>query len=228
MLKRVFITGTDTGVGKTLVATALLDKAAAQGLATVACKPVAAGCRRAAGQWVNADALALQAAATTELEYQQVNPVALEPPIAPHIAAREAGVSLHAKQLVEHINALPEADFLLIEGAGGWLVPLNETETLADLCVALDTAVIMVVAIKLGCLNHAMLTAAAIQASGVELLGWVGNCLEPSMPMLEANLSTLHDRMMAPCLGVIPYLEPGSGSTAASALDFTVLSSHRR
>jgi len=224
MAERVwFVTGTDTGVGKTLVATAILELAAQAGLRTVGVKPVAAGCEWLAGGLVNPDALMLQAAATIELEYAQVNPVALEPAIAPHIAAALEGRPLSAEDLLRHCAALPPSDLLVAEGAGGWLVPLNETDTLADVATGLQSRIILVVGMRLGCLNHALLTAAAVRARGLELAGWVGNCIEKDMPELERNLATLGQRLDAPCLGSIPWLEHCETSVAARHLDIAAL-----
>ena len=203
-----FITGTDTGVGKTLIAAALLELARDRGWRCAALKPVAAGCERRNDKLANEDALALMAASGADLDYATVNPVALEPAIAPHIAAAEAGVSLSAAQLAAHCRrALAGAfDFALIEGAGGWLAPLNATETLADLCILLNARPILVVGMQLGCLNHALLTAAAIARAGLDLAGWVANCPAGEMPRLDDNLATLSNRLPAPCLGLVPQL----------------------
>jgi len=214
MPTRLFITGTDTGVGTTLVATTLLALAADSGMTTLACKPVAAGCDWIDGQLQNADALALQSAVTHCLSYGQVNPIALELPIAPHIAAQMAGLPLKAGQLAAHIEALGSADLLLVEGAGGWLVPLNHHETMADVATKLDLSVILVVGLKLGCINHALLSAAAIRVGGLKLLAWVGNCIDPAMAMQDQNLATLTEHLAAPCLGVIPYLESCNSQAA--------------
>ena len=214
-----FITGTDTGVGKTFIATALLELARARGWRCVALKPVAAGCERRNGKLANEDALALMAASGAGLDYARVNPVALEPAIAPHIAAAEAGVSLSVAQLAAHCRqALAgDFDFALIEGAGGWLVPLNATETLADLCIRLNARPILVVGMQLGCLNHALLTAAAIDRAGLDLAGWVANYPAEEMPRLEDNLTALRDRLPAPCLGLVPQLGPAAQPSQACA-----------
>ena len=213
-----FVTGTDTDVGKTFVAAALLELARERGLHCAALKPVAAGCARVNGELINDDALELIAASGTDLDYGTVNPVALEPPIAPHIAARQAGIGLSASALARHCRkALAgDIDFALIEGAGGWLVPLNATETLADVCVDLGARPILVVGMKLGCLNHALLTAAAIAASGSELAGWVANCPTPEMAAFHDNVATLREKLTAPCLGVVPHL--GVDATRRSAV----------
>ena len=211
-----FVTGTDTEVGKTFVAAALLGLARERGLRSAGVKPVAAGCHRQEGRLVNDDALALMAASGANLDYARVNPVALEPAIAPHIAAARAGQSLRVDALAAHCRAVLAGDFefVLIEGAGGWLVPLNDEETLADLCIDLDAAVVLVVGMKLGCLNHALLSAVAIAGAGLELAGWVGNSVAEEMPFLEENVATLRARLDAPCLGIVPHLHNGKPRAA--------------
>lgn len=221
-----FVTGTDTGVGKTLVAAALLCAAGSRGLRTIGIKPVAAGCERRDGQWVNADALLLQASATVRLQYAQVNPVALRTAMAPHLAAAEDGVTLTAADIAGHCRDSSRIahDLLLAEGAGGWLVPLNERESMADVAGALGWPVILVVGMRLGCLNHALLTAAAIRAAGLELAAWVANSAGPDMPALAANIETLDAHLGAPRLGALPWL--GSGvdiETAARYFDISLL-----
>lgn len=223
----LFVTGTDTGVGKTVVAAGLLRAAGRAGLRTVALKPVAAGCERSAGGLVNDDALQLMREAGARLDYADVNPVALEPPIAPHIAAARAGVELRAGALADHcrrVAAREPADWVVVEGAGGFLVPLNDEETLADLCVALDAEVILVVGMRLGCLNHALLSAARVAAAGLRLAGWVACQVEGEMPELEANLESLARRLDAPCLGRVPHVAGGDPvEAAARALDLEPL-----
>lgn len=206
----VFVTGTDTDVGKTVIATALLRLARMRGLRCVAVKPVAAGCQWRDGELVNDDALALLRAGESGQRYRAVNPVALEAAIAPHIAAAEVGVSLAVEHLAARCRETLVAahDFAVIEGAGGWLVPLGDGTTLADLCAALRARPVLVVAMRLGCLNHALLTAAAIAEAGLELAGWVANCPGPPMPRLDANVSTLRGLLPAPCLGVVPRCAP--------------------
>ena len=221
-----FVTGTDTQIGKTLVAAALLELARARGLHCAALKPVAAGCEIVDGKPVNDDALELIAASGTDLDYRIVNPVALEPAIAPHIAAAQAGITLSAGALSRHcLDALAgDIDFAIVEGAGGWFVPLNGTETLADVCLGIGARPILVVGMKLGCLNHALLTAHAIARAGGELAGWVANCPTPAMQVFEANVATLRERLLAPCLGVVPYLGAhASHRQAAPHLDIEPL-----
>lgn len=228
-----FVTGTDTEIGKTFIAAALLEGARARGLRCAAVKPVAAGCESREGRLVNEDALALLAASDAPFDYDTVNPVALEPAIAPHVAAARADVRLRVDDLAEHCRGalgLREAsgagrfDFAVIEGAGGWLVPLNDTETLADLCVAVGARPVLVVGMRLGCLNHALLTAREIERSGLGLAGWVANDPGPRMPVFEENLATLEARLPAPHLGTVPYLGPDAEPRlAAPFLDLDVL-----
>ena len=209
-----FVTGTDTGVGKTRVAEGLLAAGARAGLRTLGIKPVAAGIDgERGGNPYNVDARALQAAATLDVDYAAVNPILLRRPIAPHIAAAEEGIDIRVSALAAHCRSLltADVDLAVIEGAGGWLVPLNDQETLADFCVVLGLPVILVVGMRLGCLNHALLTAAAIRGVGLELAGWVANCVESDMIELDANIETLRRQLSAPCLGRVPHLAPGSG-----------------
>jgi dethiobiotin synthetase len=206
--KRYFVTGTDTAVGKTLVTAALLLNARAFGLRAVGIKPVSAGCSLQGDQWVNDDALLLQEHASSRLDYPQVNPVALEPAIAPHIAAAHAGVNLRAAPLVAAVERVAGQghDVVLVEGAGGWLVPLNDTETMANVAAALGYPVILVVAMRLGCLNHALLTVKAIESAGLKLAGWVANSPGPAMAAFDENLQTLEQRLPTLRLGSVPYL----------------------
>ncbi len=216
--QRFFVTGTDTDAGKTFASCALLYRARSQGLSTAAVKPVAAGCEDLGEGLRNGDALALIEAMSLELDYDQVNPICLEPPIAPHIAAAEAGRVLSADRLAGLCRGVlvQGADLTLIEGAGGWRVPLNGRETLADLARALQLPVILVVGLKLGCINHALLTVEAIRADGLHLAGWIANQpqAEPMSRQAE-NLETLRQLISAPCLGVLPYLPEGPAAAAA-------------
>ena len=221
-----FVTGTDTAVGKTLIAAALLELARRRGLRCAALKPVAAGCVRSDGDLVNDDALELIAASGTDMDYRTVNPVALEPAIAPHIAAEQEGVALSAATLAKYCREAlrGDIDFAIVEGAGGWLVPLNDNETLANVCLGIGARPILVVGMKLGCLNHALLTALAIANDGIELAGWVANCAMPEMPVFEENVATLRARLPAPCLGVVPYLgHRAKRAQAAAFLDIEPL-----
>jgi dethiobiotin synthetase len=208
MKNRYFIAGTDTDAGKTMVACALLAKARSQGLTTAAVKPVAAGCVETQEGLRNDDAEQLLAQCTLPLYYEQVNPVAFVEPIAPHIAAQKQGQRMQVDRLTGFTSGvlMQGANFTLVEGAGGWRVPVNERETLADLAVALSIPVVLVVGMRLGCINHALLTVEAITRDGLELAGWVANCIDPNMAELAANIATLQHRIHAPMLGVVPNL----------------------
>jgi dethiobiotin synthetase len=222
-----FITGTDTDVGKTLIACGLLTAAALRGSRTMAIKPVAAGAELTENGLRNDDAMMLMAAMTEVLPYQQVNPVLFEPAIAPHIAAEQAGKRITVSQLAGMCRGamMQPADFILIEGAGGWRVPLNRYELLSGLASALQAPVILVVGMKLGCINHALLTAEAIRGDGLRLAGWVGNQIDPDMTCVEENLATLNAMLDAPCIGIVPYLaqDERAADTVAGCLDISVL-----
>ena len=216
-----FIAGTDTGVGKTFVSAALLTRARQQGYTVAACKPVAAGAEDTASGLRNEDALTLMAAMDDPPSYRVVNPVCLRPAIAPHIAADEEGMVLSVSALATGCRTALDApvDFALVEGAGGWRVPLNDRQTLADLAAVLRLPVILVVAMRLGCLNHALLSAEAIRRDRLSLAGWVANSPEPqAMARYRENLQTLHCHLGAPCLGALPWQGDGDFRAAASAL----------
>ena len=208
MAKPLFIAGTDTDVGKTLIAAGLLRAFANKGLTTCALKPVAAGCEQKDGVLSNDDALLLQEVATVKLPYAQVNPVALMVSCAPHIAASLEGRRLQVTRLEGFCRGvlMQSAKVCVIEGAGGWRVPLNEREMMSDLVKALNAPVVLVVGMRLGCLNHALLAAEAIARDGLPLVGWVANCIDAEMPYLNENIETLKRMMPAPCLGVVPHL----------------------
>lgn len=207
-MNQYFVTGTDTDCGKTLVTSALLEQANLRGLSSIGLKPVAAGCELVNGKLMNEDACLLMASSSIKLEYSKVNPVALEPAIAPHIAASHLDVTLSARSLCKELKPGMEelADLTLVEGAGGWFVPLNDDEYLSDIATLLELPVILVVGMKLGCISHALLTQAAIEASGLAMAGWVANLVDPDMGSYKENLDTLHTLIKAPCLGEIPYL----------------------
>lgn len=220
-----FITGTDTDAGKTTVAAGLLHAARLSGLSTAAGKPVASGCSVTPQGLRNADALALQAESSIKLTYDEVNPVAFEPAIAPHLAAREAGVALTVNSLLQPMRHIlsKQADFTLIEGAGGWRVPLADQTNLSDLAVALGLPVILVVGVRLGCINHALLSAEAIARDGLHLVGWVANVTDGKTSRLEENLATLAERLPAPCLGRVPRLKKASAENVAQYLHLELL-----
>ena len=205
-MKGVFVSGTDTGVGKTRVAAGLVRAMAAEGVPVCGIKPVAAGAERTAEGLRNEDALALQAAGSIALDYEVVNPVCLEPAMAPHLAAAAVGVSLETGGLARQIRAgVPEEALAVVEGAGGWLVPTAPGETLADLAVALGLPVVLVVGLRLGCLNHALLTVENIERRGLPLAGWVANRIDPEMAAPDANRDTLRERITAPLLAELPH-----------------------
>jgi len=220
-----FVTGTDTDIGKTAVAAGLLAAANARGLSTAAIKPVAAGCERTDEGLRNADALTLQRTMSLPLPYEQINPVALEEPLSPHIAAARAGARVSVQRLAGICRGvlMQRADFTLLEGAGGWRVPLSARELLSELAVELQLPVILVVGMRLGCLNHALLTAEAIARDGLTLAGWVANRCVPEMAAYEENVATLRAALRAPCLGEVPYLDDPSPRQVASWLDCTPL-----
>ncbi len=222
MTQTFFVTGTDTEIGKTAIACALLEAANRLGLTTAAVKPVAAGCDH---QGYNEDALALQQAMSMNLPYEQVNPVALQAAIAPHIAAVQEGRSLQVSRLAGLCRGVMSAgaDLVLIEGAGGWRVPLGPRETLADLAGQLQVNVVLVVGMRLGCINHALLTAEAIAGDGLRLAGWVANQPAERMRNHAENLDTLRRKLPAPLLGEVGHLTPFSAEAAAEFLDIAEL-----
>lgn len=220
MTQAYFVTGTDTEIGKTTIAAGLLCAARRAGLSTAAAKPVASGCVQTAEGLRNDDALALLGQCSLALGYDEVNPFAFEPAIAPHLAAREAGVELSVARLLPAVRQVLQrgADFSLVEGAGGWRVPLAGRESLSDLAVALDLPVILVVGVRLGCINHAVLSSEAIERDGLRLAGWVANVVDPHTSRLEDNLATLAERLSAPCLGRVPRLAQARPEAVAEYL----------
>jgi len=206
-MRRWFVTGTDTGCGKTVVSVALARRLVAEGRRVACLKPVASGCERTAEGLRNEDALALMASANAGQGYDEVNPFAYEPAVAPHLAARAAGRPVD----FDAIAALADrctADELVVEGAGGWLVPLEDRaggRTMADLAARLDAGVILVVGMRLGCLNHALLSARQALAGGARLVGWVANRVDPAMDLAAENLDTLDRWMPVPRLARMPW-----------------------
>ncbi len=203
---RIFVTGTDTEVGKTYVSCLMVQALQRQGIRVVGLKPIASGCKDTAQGLRNSDALALQRVNQADYAYDKINPIAFKPAIAPHIAAEHVGERLSVTRLQSEISRDFAEELVIIEGAGGWLLPLNERETMADFVVAERLPVILVVAMRLGCLNHALLTVEAIRSCGVSLLGWVANTLTPEpMTCFAENLACLHAKIKAPCLAVLPF-----------------------
>ena len=206
-MKAYFITATDTDAGKTFITAGLLYSLSKLSYKTLGFKPIASGCRLTPQGLRNADALQLIAAANTDLSYSMINPYAFEPAIAPHLAARQVGVSIDLSVIGGAIqNSINEVDYVLVEGVGGWLVPLNEQENLADLALLLNFPIIVVVNMRLGCINHALLTVQAILDSGLLMAGWVANQVpeSSSMDYLQDNVDSLTQRIKAPLLGVVP------------------------
>ncbi len=222
----LFVTGTDTEVGKTLVAAALIHHHRRQGLRVAGMKPVAAGCHETASGWKNDDVEALLAASNVEAPIDAVNPYAFREPIAPHIAAKREGRTIDLDRIVAGFEALRAlADLVVVEGAGGFLVPLNDTEDFGDLAQRLALPVVLTVGMRLGCINHALLTQEAIEARGLRLAGWIANRIDPRMSASEENLAALTTRLRAPLLGVIPYLEPVDAAAIVLAREIDFLPS---
>lgn len=216
----LFVAGTDTGVGKTRVAVALIRALQAQGLRVAAMKPVAAG--SAPGE-LNEDVVALRQAADVAADLGDVNPYSFSEPIAPHIAAQESGVRIELGVIAAAFARLAAAaDVVVVEGAGGWRVPLNDSEDMADLAQRLGLPVVLVVGLRLGCLSHALLTAESIAARRVPWAGWVGNHIDPAMARQAANVGALRARLPGPCLGVQPFA-PGPASPSEHWLSLPAL-----
>lgn len=216
-----FVTGTDTGVGKTLVSCALLHAFATRGRRAVGFKPVAAGCDE--DGW-NEDAKLLRAASSIQVAYGQVNPCCFPRAIAPHLAAREAGVCIDFSRIESSYRELAgQADEVIVEGVGGFCVPLNEKQDSADLARQFGLPVILVVGMRLGCLNHALLTLRAISDYQLECAGWVANVLDADMPALQENIETLRERIAAPLLGILPHQVRPDAREAAARLNLETL-----
>lgn len=207
MIDAFFIAGTDTDVGKTVASKAILQALAEKGLNTIGYKPVASGSDKTAEGLRNSDALHLQNAATLEVAYDDVNPYALELPASPHIAAKHEHVEIKYEVLSEKLAQHKEqSDIVLVEGAGGWRVPVSDTDSLSTWVQQEQLPVVLVVGIKLGCLSHALLTAEIIKADGLNLVGWVANRVNPGTEHYAEIIDMLEDRLNAPKLGEIPYI----------------------
>lgn len=206
MAQGYFITGTDTGIGKTWSTVALMQYFKNQGKTVIGMKPIASGCEKIDGQLKNEDALLLQQHASIALPYQDVNPYAFALPVSPHIAADKQGVEIELETIKAQYQQLEkQADVVLVEGVGGWMVPLNERQTVADLALHMGLPVIVVVGVRLGCINQAKLTFAAIQQTGVKCHGWIASCVEPDILVLDENIQTLCQATDLPLLAVFPY-----------------------
>jgi dethiobiotin synthetase len=202
----LFVTGTDTGAGKTVVAAAIIRSLAASDLRVAGMKPVSAGSRHTRDGLRNDDALALIQAANVVAAYEVVNPYCFAAPIAPHIAARDTGVVIDIELIRERFNTLAStADCVVVEGAGGWLAPIGPAQTMADVAAALALPVVLVVALRLGCLNHALLTARALAGHGAGLAGWIGNSIDPDFKRAADNVAALAQLLGAAPVAVLPY-----------------------
>jgi dethiobiotin synthetase len=214
-----FITGTDTGCGKTEVTLGLMQRLCQQGHRVLGMKPVSSGGEPLDGQLNNEDARRIRAQASFEIPYAEVNPYIFEAPIAPHLAARQTGQCIDLEHIARVYDRLrQQADLVLVEGVGGWHVPLSEETTVADLVLRLQLPVVLVVGMRLGCINHALLSAESLLHAGVNFMGWVANRIDPEMEAYPENLATLRSWLPAPCLGEIPYLEQPDPQQVASCL----------
>ena len=207
MTKAYFVIGTDTNVGKTYVASALVQHFVQSGLKTIGMKPVASGCElNQQGEFINEDAQALTNVSNVKAPLNLINPYRFAPAIAPHIAAEQDGVTIQLDLITQaYLQLTNLAEVVIVEGAGGFFVPLNQTQTLADLALQLNIPIILVVGMRLGCINHALLTVEAIQARGLSLAGWVANQIDTDFEMFEENFSSLKQRIAAPCLSVVHW-----------------------
>lgn len=209
----LFITGTDTGVGKTLVSVSLVKALVQHGLRVAVMKPIASGSEHTPSGLRNADALALAAASNVDFPYATINPYCFEPAISPHIAAEEANIAVDTSLIKNRFEALAAgADVVVVEGAGGWYAPISGTQSMADLPKSLQLPVLLVVGLRLGCLNHALLTKEAIEASGVEFAGWVANAIDPTLERAAQNLSSLERMLGSEPLAVFPFAASSEGS----------------
>jgi dethiobiotin synthetase len=212
----LFVTGTDTGVGKTLVACALLRSFAVSGLRAVGMKPVATGCRADAPDRANEDIAMLVAASNVRAPVELINPYCFAPPIAPHLAAEQSGTVISLARIGECYRSLAGlADRVVVEGAGGLLVPLDSTQDFGDLVRRLELSIVLVVGMRLGCLNHALLTAQAVRHRGLPFAGWIANRIEPDMAFFEENLHALRHRLAAPLIGIVPFAPDEAQACAA-------------
>lgn len=220
----LYVTGTDTGIGKTWVSCALLHALRGSGRRAVGMKPVASGSDWIDGGWKNADALALQAAGMPGLAYADINPFAFQHPIAPELAAQDMGQEVELPPiLAAHARLAAQAEALVVEGVGGWAAPLSFSLMQADLVRALELSVVLVVGLRLGCLSHALLSARTILADGLPLAGWIASHVDPAMERVEDNLAMLRERMPAPCWGVLPHAQHPDPVQLASRLRIPVL-----
>lgn len=219
MMRSWLVTGTDTGVGKTLISAAMIHLLAKAGHNVVGMKPVASDCRETAQGLRSADAETLMAASNVRADYADINPYAFAPAISPHLAADEVGIKIELETVLNHFEILTRSsDAIVVEAVGGWRAPLGRIITVEQLAKALNLPVILVVGLKLGCLSHALLTAEAIDAAGLSLAGWVANAIDPAMERVEENIETLRQRLTSPLLGHVPYLAQGDFSAVSGYL----------
>jgi dethiobiotin synthetase len=220
MGKGIFVTGTDTEIGKTCCSLGLITRLQQAGYRVAAMKPVASGCEQTAAGMRNEDAVLLSQCASFSLAYQQVNPYALTLPIAPHIAAAAQGIDIQPAVIKAAFDAMSTlADAVVIEGVGGWAVPINAKQTMVDVAMLLGLPVVLVVGLRLGCLSHALLTATAIMHAGLPLAGWIANSIEPEPAWAKENIQALRERLPMPLLGVVPYLSQPTPERVAAFLD---------
>lgn len=220
--KALFVTGTDTNVGKTWVTLALMRSLQNHGLSVNAFKPVAAGCVKQAGQLVNADALFMQSFSSKSLSYSEINPYAFSKATSPHHASD--GLCLDPERVRKSFeNIRLQSDFVVVEGAGGWFSPVDAQWLNAELAKLLNLPVLLVVGVRLGCINHALLTAQAIKQSGSECVAWLAVILDPGMKAIQSNLDYLRERLEMPCMGVLPNLSDADFGYLAELIDLDVL-----
>ena len=220
----MFIAGTDTGVGKTLVSQAILHGLAKRGLRAVGMKPVAAGAVRRRGQWINEDVELLRAESGIDVPRPLVNPYCFAPAVAPHIAADEAGVNVQWLPIRRAYHVLAaQSDVVVVEGVGGVLVPLGPRLSAVDIPCRLRLPVVLVVGLRLGCLNHALLSVEALTRRAVTLAGWIGNRVDPHMSLVDQNVDALRRRIPAPLLGIVPHMSPCASGRASKVLNFDAL-----
>jgi dethiobiotin synthetase len=224
-MSALFIAGTDTGIGKTHSACALIHALRATGRSVCGMKPIASGCAQTVDGLRNEDAVALLAATGSPVpSYETVNPIALREPLSPHLAAAHEGVTITLPPLREAFDVLhARYDAVVVEGVGGWRVPLAPGLFASDMAKTWNLPVVLVVGLRLGCLSHALLTAEAVTADGCRLIGWIGNRVDPQMSAVEENIHTLRTLLPAPCLGILPYgvaPESGAGFIDTAAMVF--------
>ncbi|MFQ5470516.1 MAG: dethiobiotin synthase [Gammaproteobacteria bacterium] len=224
MRQDIFVTGTDTGIGKTWISCGLLDAFNVKGLNTLAMKPVASGCELRDGKRVNEDAELLMQHASVSIPYSDVNPYAFNDPVAPHLAAQQENTPICLDAIKNlYLKNREKSDVIVMEGVGGWLVPISESKTVSDIVRECNLATVLVVGIRLGCINHALLTVDSLRNSGAHLKGWVANLIDQHCNNVEGNIQTLKDRIDAPLMGSVPFLKNKNVQTIADHLDANAL-----